>query len=126
MPATADLIENGHVLKYVVTEPWSMEDIYHITRRGKQVYDTSPHRIHLLADVTGIRKVPPGFLSVRHVPDLNHPNSGHIALVGAEGLFKLMAELVARFFPAEKVGYYNSEEEALSHIRSLIDGEEQP
>ncbi len=121
MPATAEIFENGRILKYVVSDPWTMDDIVHITREGKQIYDTSPQRVHLLADLTGTRRVPPGFLSVRNVPDLNHPNSGHIALVGAAGVVRAMVELVARIFPGDKVGYYETEAEALAYLRSLID-----
>jgi hypothetical protein len=120
MPATAELLEEGHILKYVVSDPWTMDDIYHITREGKQVYDNSPHRVHLIVDVTQTHRVPPSFLSVRNVPDLNHPNSGHIAVIGAAGMVKIMVDLVARFFPGDKVTYFSGEAEALDYLQGVI------
>lgn len=54
------------------------------------------------------------------MPDLNHPNSGHIAVIGAAGMVKIMVDLVARFFPGDKVTYFKSEAEALEFLRGMI------
>jgi hypothetical protein len=119
MPVTAESIENGHILKYTVTDPWTMEDVTAATRLGKQIYDASPHLVHVLVDVSQTRRIPRGFMGIRHVPDLKHPNSGHIAVVGAAGLMRAAAELLGYFVPGGKSRCFDTEADALAWLLSL-------
>lgn len=123
MPVTTEFIENGHVLKCTLSDFWTMEDIYQIARDRKPACIASPFRVHVLVDMTQISHVPPGFLSVRSRVDWNHSNSGHIAIAGAVGMVRLMIELVVRLLPGNKASLFDTEADAVEHLRSLIAGE---
>jgi hypothetical protein len=120
MPATVTLEEDKHILHYVFADPWTLDDMVLITREGKQYYDRSDHKIHVLLDVTQTRKVPPGILTARNNPDVTHPNSGHIAIVGAAGIIKAIGEMIVKTTNMSKIGFYTSEQDAWVHLRQLI------
>jgi hypothetical protein len=120
MPTTVALIEDGHIIHYVFADPWTLDDMVLITREGKHFYDRSDHKIHVLLDVSRTRKVPPGILTARNNPDMTHPNSGHIAIVGAAGIIKAIGELIVKTTNMSKIGFYTSEQEAWVYLRQLI------
>lgn len=120
MPASVELTENGHVLHYVFTDPWTLEDMVVVTRQGKLHYDQSAHKIHVLLDVTQARRVPPCVLTARSNPDLTHSNSGHIVIVGASGVVKAMGDLIVKVIGTKKVSFHEDETEAWASLRAII------
>ncbi len=120
MPASIELCEDGRILHYVFTGPWTLDDMVVVTPQGKAYYDQSSHKIHVLLDVTQARRVPPGVLTARNNPDLTHPNSGHIVVVGASGVVKAMGDLIVKAIGTRKVSFHENVDAAWAYLRSLI------
>lgn len=124
MPIELDILENGHVLRYLMTDPWTIEDYEPILERDIMHRESVNHKVHNLT-IAKLRTVPAGALRARNAPTFNHPTAGHLAMVGAPQLVRSFTEIVLKLAHYERVKFFDTEEEALEHLRGVIRAEEQ-
>src|SRR5262245_19319175 len=121
MPATVQLTENGRVLHYTFTDPWTTAEMENVANAAKRHYDAAKQKLHVLLDARKMRSVPSGVLrSARTNPDLRHPNSGRIAIVGATTLVQMFGETLMRLSHTEKAKFFKDEASAWQYLRTVI------
>ena len=120
MPISLELVEDGHILYYVYSDPWTVEDLTSLTPRVMDYYNQASHKIHTLGDATKLRQVPPGALRVRSVPNLSHPNSGDIAIAGASLLVETISTTIFRLVHFNRVKFFQNADEAWAYLRTVI------
>ncbi len=123
MPVTQELIENGRILQVVFTDPWTERDMTGLFPQAQQYYDNARQKIHMLIEMRS-RHATQGALRARYAPGLSHPNSGSIAVVGANSIARTLGEAVFRLAHFGRAKFFDTREEALSYLRQLLAEEE--
>ncbi len=124
MPTKVELRENGRVLHYIFTEPWTLKDMEEAAAKARTYYDAADRKLHVLFDARAISSLPSGLLRARNNPDMRHPNSGHIAVVGASTVLQVIAETILRITRFQRARFFQSEDEAWAYLRRIIAEEE--
>src|SRR5437667_9507401 len=97
MPTSVQLCENGRILHYVFSDPWTITEMDAAARKATQYYEVADKKLHVLLDARRMRHVPPGVLrAARTNPDIRHRNSGQIALVAPAKLIEVMGQTIKR------------------------------
>jgi hypothetical protein len=124
MPMTIDIIEDGRVVRLIVTDPWfgyEMPPLFKIDQAHRDQFHTAqPHKkIHLLVDMQA-KTLPLGVFQGRHTPSLSHPTAGQLVLVGANSLLQSMAEAAMRIAHLSSIKFFSTVGDALVHLRQVI------
>jgi hypothetical protein len=123
MPVTMEPCENGHVLRFFISEPWTAREMASVYPASRAYHDKAPHKVHSLLIVEA-RQVPPGLLQLRQgPPSLVHPNSGQTVVVGAGAVIRTISEVIFKILRYDRGKFFNTEEEALAYLRQVIDRE---
>jgi hypothetical protein len=120
MPGMVTLEENGYVIHYTYTDPWTMEDWSEVNQQSQAFYDQASHRLHVLLDVSRTRTVPAGIMRSRSTLDISHPNSGNIAIIGAAPMLKTIGEAILRLARFKRAKFFEKEEDARTYLREMI------
>src|SRR5262245_3205018 len=120
MPVTLDLLENGRVMYFTFSDPWVVSQVTDLYPRSNAYLNSATRKLHTFADVRPARRIPSGLLNLRYGPDWTHPNSGQITILGASPLLRTFAKIVFRLSGFERIGFFDSEEEAWAYLRQLI------
>ena len=121
MPASVELTENGRILHYVFTDPWTIAVMDAVALKATQFYDKADRKLYVLLDARRMRNVPPGVLrAARTNPDIRHKNSGQIAIVAAAKLVEVMGQTIMRLTHSSKAKFFPQEEAAWTYLRELI------
>jgi hypothetical protein len=126
MPYSANMIEDGHILLYDVSDPLSMDEFVSDYARLTAIYDASACRIHSLGNLTTLRQIPAGFLKIRHSPGAFHVKAGFVALFGASWFVRNMIEIAQRLIQFDRIRFFPTEDDALNYLHSLIEQESAP
>lgn len=124
MPARIDLLEDGYVIRYDISDPWTMEEMFACYDQAKPLYDAANHKIHMLVNLEASRNLPHGVLRVRQDPGLSHPNGGTVALVGAATFVRAIAETILRLARNNQAKFFDKEELAWVFLRENIKKEQ--
>jgi hypothetical protein len=124
MPVTMEYVENGRVLLYTFTDPWDAQDLMGFYAETRAYLDKAEHKVHTLVDVRNARRVPTRVMDLRRGPDWSHPNSGHVAVVGAATAISIFVQAVFRISRFDRVQFFNTMDEAWTYLRKLIAAEE--
>src|SRR5690348_8221445 len=119
MPATVELRENGRVLYYVYSDPWTLADMEQVGKEATKLYDAASRKLHVYLDARKMKTVPTGVLRARNNPDMRHPNSGQIVIVGAARIIQVMAETVLKLTHVNRLKFYQDEQEGWAYLRSV-------
>src|SRR4051794_17017846 len=97
MPITFELCENGYAIHIKVSDPWTTQELLAMYEAERPLFDQAVNIIHTLVDLTGSRQVPSNVLSARKgSPHIEHPNKGHLVIVGASPLAQTLVETAVR------------------------------
>jgi hypothetical protein len=121
MPASVELCENGRILHYVFTDPWTLAEMDAAAAKAIEYYDKADRKLYVLLDARRMRNVPPGVLrAARTNPDIRHRNSGQIAIVSAAKLVEVMGQTIMRLTHSSKAKFFPEEQAAWVYLRELI------
>ena len=120
MPAQVTLEEDGYLLHYVYTDPWTIADMERINAQSLTFYNEAKHKLHVLVDISGSKNAPAGMLRARNNPDLKHPNGGKIAVIGATSLIKNFGEAILKLAHFDRAVFFDKPELALEFLRKEI------
>ena len=123
MPAQVALEENGYLLHYTYSDPWTIAEMEQVNGESLKYYNEAKHKLHVLVDIRGSKNAPSGMLRARNNPDLKHPNGGQIAVVGAAGVVKSVGEVLLRLSRFDRALFFDSMEPALEYIQGEIANE---
>lgn len=124
MPVELDIIENGHILHYYITDPWTYEDYEPHLEREIQHRESVDHKVHNLLNAR-VRTVPTGALKVRSSPTFNHRTAGHVAIIGTSQIVRGFTQTIIRLANYDRLKFFDSEEQGLEYLRSIIQSEVQ-
>jgi hypothetical protein len=124
MPVQLDILENGHVLRYNLSDPWTYEDYEPILERDIAHRESVDHKVHNLT-IAKIRTVPTGALRARSNPAFNHRTAGHLLMIGAPHVVRMFTEAVLKLTHFERIKFFDSEEEGMAFLRHVIESEDQ-
>ncbi len=123
MPITLNLVDDGWILHYIDSDPWTAGELLDLNVVTEKYYRDTTHKIHTLTDASKLRTVPSGILRARNVPNLSHPNSGEIAIVGAAILVEKISSAMFRIAHFTRVKFFGTEPEAWAYLRDIISRE---
>ena len=123
MAVDFQITDDGWITRLKFTDPWDVGDLLDKFAVGRELRDRSLHSIYTLIDLRDTRQIPPSLLRVRASPVFTHPRSGYIAVIGASTLAQALVEMIAHLSHKDQVGFFASEEQALSYLRRLINAE---
>jgi hypothetical protein len=121
MPILIDLIENGHVVQYTVTEPWSPSEILPAKAKSHEIFGAAKHKLHVLVD---IRKASMNLAVVNAAQQViggeQLPNSGEIVVLGVGKMLRMVAAPILKIAAgSDPVTFFDTTQEALTYLRKL-------
>src|SRR5260221_9499444 len=126
MPITLELREDNHVLYGVLVDPLSALDMNNSVVEQIPIYDSAVGKLHQLANVKGVTRLPSGILGIRRgSPVFNHPNRGQLVLVGAQGFVRNIGEVLMKIARFDSVKFFDAEPEGWEYLRKVIADETQ-
>jgi len=96
MPITQTLEAHGRILRIVLADPWTVEEMLAAFKETEHYLDAAAKPIHLLVDMKSTVRTAPGAIRAREAPVLRHPMSGEIAIFGANLAGRILAEAVLK------------------------------
>jgi hypothetical protein len=124
MPITYEIRENGYVIFYVMTDPWTVADLLNNFAAETVYRDQAGHQVHTLVDLRLVHTAPTsGLIGVRNkVPSLVHPTAGQFVVIGANIFMHMVGQTIFNLLAFDKGKFVNTEEEAWTFLRSIIPG----
>ncbi len=120
MPITPCIVENGHVVKQVVVDPWTVNDLISAGEFERKHLDHASHSVHLLVDLSASRHAPPDVLWVRREPSTKHPRVGYLVFVGAVGWLRVIITISLRVMRFARFRFFETETDALAFLREEV------
>jgi len=121
MQVSMELRENGWVINFVFTDPWTIQELAPYMAEDQKLRDQSPHPVHMMLNLTNAKRLPQGAISLRHnSPDLNHPTAGHIVLIGTNSFVRSVSETVFRLSRVTRFKIVATEAEGWEYLREFI------
>ncbi len=81
MPVRLQIIEDGFVLHYTISDPWEVSELLTAYDEERAHRDSVAHVVHSINDLSGTRKIPRNWWSARQGPGLTHPRSGEMVFL---------------------------------------------
>jgi hypothetical protein len=119
MPATMEIRENGRVVYFVFSSPFTTQEMIDTMQKDGEYRNSVPFKVHALLRVE-LTQMPPMALRGRESPSITHPNSGLFAIVGANSIVRTFAETVIRMTRNKQMRFFDTEEEAWAVVREMI------
>ena len=120
MAVTMDLCENGHILYFTITDPWTLNNLTTYFPEEQRCRDHASYKIHSLFNVLSTKTVPPLLLTARNSPSLIHANHGHLVVVGAVPIIHTVAEIAFKLTGFTQGRFLSTEEEGWAFLRQII------
>jgi hypothetical protein len=120
MPITPCIVENGYVVKQVVADPWTTDDLIRAGEFEKKHLDQASHSVHLLVDFSASRRMPPDILWLRREPSTKHPRVGYMVFVGTVGWLRLLMTISLRVMRFARFRFFETETDALTFLREEV------
>jgi hypothetical protein len=121
MSGELEIYESGHIIYYKFADPWTVAEAVATFDKDKIHRDSVNFKVHTLINLCDMHAVPPKILSVRFgSPALSHPNSGHIAVFGAQPIVRTFADAVLLLTHFDRAKFFSTEDEAWAYIRQIM------
>ncbi len=121
VPIKFDIRENGWVIYLLLTDPWTVEEMWPYVEMNRLHREQCMHPVHSFYNLIGNRRLPPNVLRLRHgSPDLVHPRSGQVILIGANPTVGSVIEVIFRLARFNRFKFFSTEEEGWAYLQVLI------
>jgi hypothetical protein len=121
MPVTLSLQENGRILYWQLTDPWSVSELTSLYPQVEQYFNNANQPIHSLLDFEAAHRLPSNALSARQTPTWNHPQSGQMAIAGSTAFIRGMLELMFRLVQFNRIKFFEHEPDARRYLISQLE-----
>src|SRR5579871_211608 len=126
MPVNLEQRENGHVISFIITEPWDIQDLLAPVARYYAYMESAKFTVHTLYDLRALHSFPSGVFNIRKLIRSNMPtHTGYRVIVGVTGLAQTLVKAVFALGRAPNVVFFGSMDEASAFLRRLIADEPQ-
>ncbi|MCC6615997.1 MAG: hypothetical protein IT320_21180 [Anaerolineae bacterium] len=119
-----ELEENGRVIHYIATDPWTIDEMMKLTQQATKIYDEATVRVHTLIDMSRARSLPQGIMRARTNADFNHPKAGQMVIVGANMLVRTISNVVAKLASFDRIVFFETEAQGWEYLRATIEKDE--
>ncbi len=124
MPSQTTLIENNHIMRTELIDPWTVEEILAESDRSYMIRNKFPHRIHTLLICTQTTRLPSRAVNLHAVSPFTHPRRGQVVMVGAKVMLQSLVGLFSTLHGfKDDLHLFATEDEALDHLRKVIAAE---
>ena len=120
MPVNIEFNADQHFIVYTITDPLNMKELFDAYEKEKAFRDSVPYTIHSIVDMSGIKRIPPNWLTAKAGPGLSHPRSGYMLFVGLSLGFKMILQTIMKIMRYEKIGFYDTRQEANSFMMEIV------
>ena len=124
MPVTFDLREQGRVIYFKISEPWTMQEVLDGFTQTQairdKIYAEDPQRrVHSLIDLMEVTNAAPGVLRSRRAPGITHPGRGEYVVAAS---YLLARDLMATVFKVMHIDgkLFSSLDEAWAYLRPFL------
>jgi len=124
MPVTMELRENGRVLYYTISEPWTLKELMDRYPEEQAYRDSVAHTVHELVNLSRIGKIPPNALAARHIPAFSHSKSGFFVIVSSNILVQRLAQTIFQLARSRQLRFFESEDKGWEFIRQALADED--
>jgi hypothetical protein len=120
MPANLEFIEDGHIGLTTITDPWEINDLMGIVKKGAEFRDQAKHIVHSLVDLSAIQNIPSQIIQAPVSVVFKHRNSGYMAAVGAKAYEQRILETLSMLNGGKEISFFQTYDEALAYLRDII------
>lgn len=124
MPVETELRENGQVIYFKISDPWTLDDLFkgfaQSTAQRDSVRAQDPtRRVHSLVDLTLTKQAPPNVLKGRKLPGLTHPTRGEIVFAVKDAFPRSIGETMLKLMHADG-HFFDTLDEAWGYLRTIL------
>src|SRR5258708_22245424 len=117
MPVNMEMIENGRVIRYVISAPWRIVDFTATFPEAKTILDAALYPVHGVVNLYAAAKDPMGVLNVRKHPSFSHVNGGYTSLFHASLLPRRITENTPRIARFYRYMFFYTEHESTAFLQ---------
>lgn len=120
MPIEFKIEDDGWIIHYNITDPLEIKELLETYKQERAHRDATPHLVHSITNMTGVRRIPRNFMSAGSGPGLKHPRSGELIIIGLSPMLSRIIEPILRLARFNRLKVMKTEAEAFAQLRTLI------
>ncbi len=120
MPVHLQLSDDQRYLIYTITEPVALDDLLLAYQQERSLRDSLPHTVHSIVDMSGVKRIPPNWLTAKAGPGLTHPRSGEILFVGVSFGLKIILDMLMKITRYQRMKFFRTRDEADAYMADLV------
>src|SRR5262249_32655564 len=120
MPVTVDYASPEHIIHYVISDPWTIDQFVATFHDAKAFLDQANFPVHWVVNLGGTIKDPSGVLRPREHPAFTHPHTGYVVFCMTNALARRIVETMLRLARFKRTGFFQTEEQAYQFVRDQI------
>ena len=120
MPVVLEIVEDGFVLHYTISDPWEVPDLLKAYDDERAHRDSVSHVVHSINDLSTARRIPKNWWSARQGPGLTHPRSGEMVFFGLAPGIKILVDTILKATRYRRVKVFDNADDAWAYVRSLV------
>ena len=120
MPVQFKIEDDGWIIHYSITDPMDIPELLAAYKQERAHRDATPHLVHSITNMSGVRRIPRNFMSAGSGPGLKHPRSGELIIVGLSPMLSRIIDPILRLARFNRLKVMNTEAEAFTYLRTLI------
>lgn len=120
MPVNVRLSEDQYYLIYKFTEPLAMQELLEAYKEEKVFRDSLSHTVHAIIDFSGLKRIPPNWLTAKAGPGLTHPRSGRMAFVGLSYGLRIIIQTILKISRYDRIQFFDEYDEAVAYMEELV------
>ena len=122
MPVQMDYLHQGHIVRYVISDPWTIDEFTATFESSKAYLDNAKHTVHWLVHLDGVAKDPAGVLRTRQHPAFSHANTGFVIFCVNNSLARRIIETTLRLARFNRTKFFKTYDEGLAFLDEQLNG----
>lgn len=119
MPITFQFSSEKSLITLTITDPWTVGELDQVYESEKPIFDAAGDvKVNTLVDIRNMHSIPPRALTRRNSPNITHPNSGRVVVVGANAFARNLASAAFNLAGFDKAQFVATLEEARAYLES--------
>jgi hypothetical protein len=120
MSVQLHLSEDRRYLIYTITEPFNLDELLLAYTQERSLRDSIPYTLHSITDMSGVKRIPPNWLTAKAGPGLTHPRSGEILIVGVSFGLKIILDTILKITRSQRMKFFRTRAEADAYMADLV------
>lgn len=120
MPVQLQLSDDRRYLVYTITEPFKLDDLMLAYQEERRLRDSVPYTLHSITDMSGMKRIPPNWLTAKAGPGFTHPRSGEILIVGVSFGLKIILDTILKITRSQRMKFFLTREQADAYMAELV------